>query len=251
MRKRLIYDIETSPCLGWFWRPSHQTSIGYHQILEHAKIICICYKWEGKDKIYHLKWDSNQCDKKMVKAFLGVMNQADEIVGHNCDKFDTKWIRTRAIYHRLPMPPDYISIDTLKESRKGFNFPSNRLDAICRYLGIGKKIKTTEELWMDIWRGKSSKAMAEMIKYCKMDVLILEEYLKILKLYTKPKTSVAEYRCNCPECGSSHVEINKRSVSASGARKLKFRCVDCGKYNTVPEKTFFTEQKKQAWNGLK
>lgn len=237
-RRRLFFDIETSPCLGWFWRPSQKTSIGYHQILEHAKIICICYKWENTDKIYSLKWDKNQCDKVMVKNFIRIMNQADEIVGHNSDRFDTKWIRTRDIFHRLSMPPDYVSIDTLKESRKGFNFPSNRLDAICKYLGIGEKIKTTEQLWMDIWRKKSSKAMGEMIKYCKMDVLILQEYLNILKPYIKPKTSLDGIRCNCSECGSSNTQKRGKTINAGGSISVRFQCKDCGKYGRSPEKIF-------------
>jgi uncharacterized protein YprB with RNaseH-like and TPR domain len=231
-RNRLFFDIETSPCLGWFWRPSHQTSVGYHQILEQAKIICICYKWEHSDKIYSLKWDSKQDDKDMVKKFIQVMGKADQIVGHNCDKFDTKWIRTRAIYHRLSMPPDYKSIDTLKESRKGFNFPSNRLDAICKYLGIGEKIKTTEQLWMDIWRRKSSKAMTEMVKYCKMDVLILEEYFKIMNPYTPPKFHYGD-RGNCPECNSNRLKKKMIKITASGTKSQQYQCVDCGKYHSV------------------
>ncbi|MDJ0503742.1 MAG: ribonuclease H-like domain-containing protein [Nostocales cyanobacterium LE14-WE12] len=236
-RNRLFFDIETSPCLGWFWRPSHKTSIGYHQILEQAKIICICYKWEHSDKIYSLKWDSKQNDKAMISKFIKVMAKADEISGHNCDRFDTKWIRTRAIYHRLPMPPEYTSIDTLKESRKGFNFPSNRLDAICKYLGIGEKIKTTEQLWMDIWRNKSSKAMAEMIKYCKMDVLILQEYFTIINPYIKHKT---HYGCRgeCPECGSGNIIISNRRKSATGIVKVQLKCKDCGKHHSMGEKQF-------------
>ncbi len=236
--RRLIFDIETSPCLGWFWRPSHQTSIGYHQILEQAKIICICYKWQGQDKIYSLKWDSKQNDKAMVKKFIQIMSKADEVIGHNCDKFDTKWIRTRAIYHRLNMPPDYKSIDTLKESRKGFNFPSNRLDAICKYLGIGEKIKTTEQLWMDIWRKKSAKAMNEMVKYCKMDVLILEEYFKILNEYIKPKIRISNNRAECPDCGGSHMIIRGYVHTLSGTTNVKLQCQDCRKYHNIPHKTY-------------
>jgi hypothetical protein len=173
----------------------------------------------------------------MISKFIKVMAKADEISGHNCDRFDTKWIRTRAIYHRLPMPPEYTSIDTLKESRKGFNFPSNRLDAICKYLGIGEKIKTTEQLWMDIWRNKSSKAMAEMIKYCKMDVLILQEYFTIINPYIKHKT---HYGCRgeCPECGSGNIIISNRRKSATGIVKVQLKCKDCGKHHSMGEKQF-------------
>jgi DNA polymerase elongation subunit (family B) len=46
-----------------------------------------------------LTWDKKQSDKAMIKAFLKVMAQADEIVAHNGDKFDLKWLRTRALLH--------------------------------------------------------------------------------------------------------------------------------------------------------
>jgi len=137
MINRLYFDIETSPCLGWFWRPSYQTNLNHKNVIEQAKIICICYKWEGKDKVYHLTWDSKQNDKKMLQDFVKVLDSADEIVGHNSDKFDIKWIRTRCLFHNVGMMPDYSSLDTLKEARKGFLFPSNRLDAIGRYTGVG------------------------------------------------------------------------------------------------------------------
>jgi len=119
------------------------------------------------------------------------------------------------------------------------------LDAICRYLGIGKKIKTTSDLWLDVWRNRSSKAMNEMIKYCKMDVLILEEYFKILDPYIKPKSSIADYRCNCPNCNSKRMVINQRKVSAAGIKKVSLVCKDCGKYHTISEPTFNSEVKKR------
>jgi uncharacterized protein YprB with RNaseH-like and TPR domain len=170
----------------------------------------------------------------MIHKFIKIMGQADEIVGHNVDKFDTKWIRSRAIFHGLEMQYEYKSIDTLKESRKHFNFPSNRLDAICRYLGIGEKIKTTEELWMDIWRRKSSKAMNEMIRYCKRDVLILEEYFNILNKYIKPKIRISENRSECPECGSDHLIKRGYHTTVGGQKNIRLQCQSCRKYTVLP-----------------
>ena len=131
--RRLYFDIETSPCLGWFWRPGYNLNLSYDNIIENAKIICISYKWADSDKFYSLSWDGKQNDKEMLKKFIRILNQADEIIGHNSDKFDIKWIRTRCLYHKIPMFPDYVSLDTLKASRKGFNFPSNKLDSIGKY----------------------------------------------------------------------------------------------------------------------
>lgn len=114
MIRRLFFDIETSFNIGWFFDIGYNKVITYDQILEHAKIICISYKWEGQDKVYNLKWDSNKCEKKMLEKFIRIADSADEIVGHNSDRFDIKWIRTRCIYNRVPMFPKYVSFDTFK-----------------------------------------------------------------------------------------------------------------------------------------
>ena len=125
MKKRLFYDIETSFCQGHFWRPGWNQNILPHQITDYAKIISIHWSWEGSDKVYNLDWGLNkQCDKRLVKKFIKVLNKADEIVAHNGDRFDIKWIRTRAVFHGLEMRDTYNSIDTLKLCKKYLNLAS-------------------------------------------------------------------------------------------------------------------------------
>lgn len=175
----------------------------------------------------------------MLQSFIKVLNQADEIIGHNSDKFDTKWIRTRCAYHRIAMMPDYKSIDTLKAFRGGFNMPTNRLDAIGRYFGVGKKIKTTEELWFDVWQKKSRKALSQMVRYCKQDVLLLENVFNIINPYVKPKTHLTGITRECPECGSDQLQINRHRVTVAGAKQVQFQCKDCGKYHTVSATKFY------------
>jgi uncharacterized protein YprB with RNaseH-like and TPR domain len=103
-RKRLFYDIETSFCKGHFWRAGWNQTIHPHQITDYAKIISIHWKWEGKRKIHNLNWGiKEQCDKKMLEKFIAEMDKADEIITHNGKRFDTPWIRTRAIVHGIPM----------------------------------------------------------------------------------------------------------------------------------------------------
>jgi len=244
--RRLFFDIETSPCLGWFWRPSFQMSLGYHNIIEQAKIICICYKWSDNDKVYHLNWDSKQCDKLMLKKFIKILNQADEIVGHNSDKFDIKWIRTRCLFHDIDMMPEYQSLDTLKAVRKGMNFPSNRLDSIGRYLGEGKKIKTTEELWFDVWRKNSKKALKGMVDYCKQDVILLEKIFNKINPYIKNKTGAdRDSVIDCPECGSDHTIIRGYRTLVSGNKNVKLQCQKCHKYHHVPLRKYYLEKAKK------
>lgn len=238
MVRRLFFDIETSPCLGWFWRPEYQTNLNYNNVIEDAKIICICYKWGGDKKTYSLTWDSKQNDKKMMRDFIKVLNQANEIVGHNSDRFDIKWIRTRCLIHDIDIMPEYTSIDTLKEARKGFMFPSNRLDAIGRYTKTGKKIKTTGELWYDVWVKNDRAALGKMVKYCTQDVVLLEAVYNKMQKHIKPKHSIAEDRASCPRCNSANVGVNANKVSAAGVRYKQMQCKVCGTYFKVSERAF-------------
>lgn len=237
-RNRLYFDIETSPCLGWFWRPGYNLNLNYENVIENAKIICIAYKWESSPKIYSLTWDRKQNDKKMLIDFIKVLDSADEIIGHNADKFDIKWIRTRCLFHDIDMMPQYTSIDSLKESRKYFNFPSNRLDSIGRYLGSGKKIKTTGELWFDVWRKNSKTALNAMVKYCKQDVVLLESVYKKLEPKTSPKTRYSVNISECPRCCSEHTRLRSRKITSAGTRYLQVQCQDCGTYFKVNESKY-------------
>ena len=235
--KRLFFDIETSYCEGWFWRPQFKTNITYDQVLKESKIICVCYKWQGSDKIYSLKWDKGN-DKDLIRKFTEILLEADEVVGHNSDKFDLKWIRTRCLVHGAKSLPDFKSIDTLKISRSKFNFPSNRLDAIGKYLGFGGKKDTGGiQLWHDIIQRNSAKAMKEMVDYCKRDVELLEKIFLKLEGYAKPKThigvKVGNDSCSCPYCGSDSYAISMTRYTALGKENKVLVCKDCHRYHSV------------------
>lgn len=235
-RKRLYFDIETSPNIGLFWSAGYKQKIDYSNIIKERSIICICYKWEDEKQVHSLSWDKNQSDKKLLQEFIKVANQADELVGHNGDKFDLPWVRTRCLYHRIELFPKYVTIDTLKLSRRQFRFNSNRLDYIASFLGIGKKIKTDFNLWKDIVLNKCEKSMAKMIDYCKQDVKLLEQVHKELRLHDTPKTHYGVVLSNdkrlCPECASNNVIISKTRITAGGTKQIQYKCNDCGKYHS-------------------
>jgi DNA polymerase elongation subunit (family B) len=160
--QRLFFDIETSPCIGLFWRPGYNLTVSHENVLREPAIICIAWKWAGRKRIHHLTWDSNQNDKQMLTQFIKVMHTADEIVAHCGDNFDIPWLRARCLKHRIPMAPTFVSIDTLKEAKSKFRFPSNRLDYIAQYLEIGKKVHTEFELWKRVMSGEKA-ALREMV----------------------------------------------------------------------------------------
>lgn len=236
----MFMDIETSPNIGLFWEAGYKKNIDYSNIIKERAIICICYKWEDEKEVHSLNWDSKQNDKVMLEKFIGIANQADELCGHNCDRFDLAWVRTRCLFHRIPMFPTYTTIDTLKISRSKFKFNSNRLNYIADFLGLGQKIKTDFGLWKDILLKKDKAAMSKMITYCKKDVVLLEKVFKELRNHTEAKTHYGvifgQDRGSCPECGSKELFISSRRVMASGLKKIQYKCKVCHKLHSKTDK---------------
>lgn len=240
VRKRLYFDLETSPNIGFFWRPGQRISVGYENIIKERAIICVAWKWEHQKIISSLTWDSKQSDKQLLKEFITIINQADEIIAHNGDRFDIKWLRTRCIKHRIPMFPQYTSIDTLKLARSQFNFNSNRLDYLAHFLNDERKIKVGYDLWRSVVLDKDEKSLKKMVKYCKHDVKVLEDLFQTINPYVKPKTSVARRPIDCPECGCSDTILNNKKRRASGHVAIQLHCKndECSKYFTIPESTY-------------
>lgn len=234
-RKRLYFDIETSPNVGYFWQAGFKLNIGYENIIKERAIITICYKFEDDREVSFLTWDKKQCDKKMLAEFVKIANTADELCGHNSDKFDLAWIRTRCLFHGIEMFPTYTTIDTLKVSRSKFRFNSNRLDYIGKFLGLGKKLHTGFDLWKEVMNG-SQKAMDKMVKYCKQDVTLLEKIHKALGNHIAPKhhygMTFGSSKDECPECGSDDLKRAKQSFSATGQAKIQYQCKTCHKHFT-------------------
>ena len=240
--KRLFFDIETSPNIGLFWTAGYKLNITPDNIIKERAIICICYKWAGEEKTYSLNWDNNQDDKTMLEKFIKVANEADELIGHNGDRFDLPWIRTRCLYHRIPVFPNYTTLDTLKNARSKFKFNSNKLDYIAKFLGIGAKIHTGYDLWKNIVVNNDKKALKEMVEYCKNDVVLLENVYNEMSTYIPSKTHhgilAGGDKTSCPECGSEDMKFSKKRISASGIPRIQLQCQDCGKYHTISQTTY-------------
>lgn len=240
--KRLFFDIETSPNIVYSWRIGYNINLQPHDIIEERKIICISYKWENEDKIYSLTWDKNQCDKAMLQEFIKVMNQADEIIAHNGDRFDEKWIRTRCIYHRIPTFPKYKSLDTLKKAKYGFNFNSNKLDYIAQFLGVGAKVKHDG---FDMWKGvlqDDAESMKEMVHYCEGDIIVLEDVYFTMQNYIKQNSHVGvhngEMKYTCPICGSEDVSLYKNEVTTLGTIKRIMQCNQDGHFYNISNSSY-------------
>lgn len=239
--KRLFFDVETSPNVVLSWRTGYKLNIPHENILQERALICICYKWEHKKKVESLTWNKG-CDRHMVEEFLEVAKEADEIVGHNGDRFDIKWLNTRALFHRLGPVPKWKTIDTLKIAKSLFMFNSNRLDYLGQHLLGEGKISTGFGLWKDICLNNCPKAMKEMVKYCKKDVDLLQRVWEVMRSYA-PATSHAGViggmdKWTCPHDGSTEVYKSKTRTTRMGTVQHQMHCKTCGAYYTISQRAY-------------
>ncbi len=240
--RRLFLDIETSPDVVMTWRIGFKINISHDSILKERAIICACWSWEEEDKVHYAHWDKDQNDKVILAPLLAAINEADEIVMHNGDRFDLPWVKTRCLFHGLPTLPSHKTVDTLQWARRKFYFNSNKLDYIAKFLGIGGKIKTEFGLWKDIVLHDCPKAMKRMVTYCQYDVTLLKKVWKRLAQVMPHKTHVGvlagKDKWTCPFDGSTNVALDKTRVSASGSISYYMTCRDCSRYYTISEAAY-------------
>jgi uncharacterized protein YprB with RNaseH-like and TPR domain len=250
-RRRLFFDIETSPNVGLFWSCGHEVMVRPEAILKERQIICVAWKWADEKRVQSLDWGRASDDRRLCEKFSEVIQQADEAIGHNGDRFDIRWLRTRSLYHRVPFPPEVISIDTLKSCRSLFYFNSNRLDYVAEYLGLGKKRDPGGfGAWKELTVSNPEKLRKKMVSYCKHDVVLLEAIFNELNPYLPAKSKAwSRLVSACPECGSTETTICKTRTTAAGTERTQLQCNECGKYHTVSTKKLLKEQQKKRRKG--
>jgi predicted PolB exonuclease-like 3'-5' exonuclease len=242
--KRLFFDIETSFYelnIKTFSLRVRSKYFNHEDIIKEQQIICISYKWQYEDKVYTLDWRMGE--KKMIKTFIeNVMDKADEIIGHNVDRFDVSVLRTRALYHGILMFPRYRTLDTLKKSKNSFRFASNKLDYIGKFCGIGGKLENEGfELWERVVNGDDN-SLNKMIQYCERDVILLEDIFFVLSPFITHNTNFAVLKggskWECPECTSKNVEMYRTYTTPMGVVRRNMKCNDCKKQYLISNKTY-------------
>jgi len=231
----LFWDLETALAqVGTFslWERGG-LRIPHENILSEGYIVCASWKWAGEKKVHSVATTDRAANYKknphddtfVVKTLYNVLLQADVLVAHNGDQFDTKYFATRALAAGLPPLPPIPSVDTLKVAKSRFRFTSNRLAYLGPFLGLGEKLHTSPGLWMRVLRGDRT-AVEEMRRYNKQDVLLLEAVFEKLRPFVKLSTVSADPG-ECPRCGGANLQ--RRGVFRTAAREYqRFQCTSCG-----------------------
>jgi len=235
--KVLIFDIETSPNIGYVWSMWKQNISG-SQLIQPWFVICWSAKWLFEDEVISdcVTPDEiiNTNDSRIIKRLWDLVDEADILIAHNLSRFDKKTMNTRFILQGLTPPSPYHEIDTLTHARKQFKFPHNRLDELGKYLGVGRKIDTGGfDLWKECMDGNQG-ALIKMSEYCDQDVLLLEDVYLVMRPWIKPHPNIGLYIeeniSSCPSCGSGELSVEgtyETTVNSYDALK----CNNCGAWS--------------------
>lgn len=235
MARTLIYDIETTPNLGWVWQKWETDVIEFQQ---EWYLLCFAYKWldESETHVVSLrqfrkdyKADPTD-DRRVAEALHTLFDEADVVVAHNGDRFDQPKSNARFLVHGFGPPSPYKSVDTLKVARTHFAFNSNKLNDLGKQLGLGVKAETGGfQTWLGCMNGEKA-AWDRMEKYNEQDVLLLEKlYLKLRPWMPRhPNIPAIEGKPDaCTVCTSTNLQARGKTHTARTWRQ-RYRCVDCG-----------------------
>lgn len=234
----LLWDIETTFNVVGVFRLFGEDYISHDKVFQERYIVCAAWKWLGKRGVTAVATTDDpkryakdpHDDYHVCKALHDVLSQADVIVAHNGDQYDIKFTEGRMIYHGLSPLPPITKIDTLKAAKNRFLFNSNKLDYLARYLGVGKKIKTENDMWINIVKGGdlAVKAIKRMVRYNKYDVVLLEKVFLKLRPYIVDHVNREMFGGKgCPRCDSKNIQ--RRGIHRALTREYqRFQCQACG-----------------------
>ena len=233
----LLFDLETSPNIGYTWGKYEQNVIMF---VRPWYILCVGYRWLGEDTTHVIGIDDYtgnddwSDDSGVVQHIHSLFDEADILVAHNGDQFDIPKARARMIIHGLKPPSPSVSVDTLKLARKEFAFNGNALNDVCRVLDLGTKMETGGfALWEGCMAG-DPESWATMKSYCGSDVELLESLYLRLRPWAKVAPNLAtigEKPKACPRCGSEAGMMARGWRHNAVTSRQRFQCNACGGYS--------------------
>lgn len=235
--KVLFLDIETMAILSYNWGIYDQSAI---KIKKDWELLSLAWKWQGSKKVHCITRQNKDTDLNVAKKAHELLSQADICSGHNGDQFDLKKLKARMLFHGLEPIKPTVSVDTKKMVKSVFNLTSNSLNHIAQYLGLGQKIKHSG---FELWEGceaNDPKAWKMMIKYNKMDVVLLEKVYNKLVPWMKNHPNMAllqgkNVNEGCNKCGSSNVVKDGLHANTTTINQ-RLKCKDCKGYFLRPLK---------------
>lgn len=186
--KSCIFDIETTALEG----------------VGAGILLCACVRSAATGKTttlrleYRDEWNPTDEgfmqteETRLVEELIAELSKYDLLVGHNIEKFDLPYIRSRAKARNVPFFLEPFTYDTMKAWGRvklrtvlnGYGKPTKSLDMIADFLGLDQ-LKTKiypRSHWLTIWGNAKEReeAMQEIIDHCKRDVRMNHEIYDLI-----------------------------------------------------------------------
>lgn len=222
------FDIENSPILGHSWGMYEQNLLS---VVKDNELLSFAYKVnDGPIKVVSRRLYT---EKQLAKLLWQLFDEADILVAHNGDQFDIKMANQYFIKFGLTPPSPYKSIDTKKIAKRYFRFAQNKLDYLGQFLFKEKKISTNMDLWFRCMAG-NEKALLEMEKYNKQDVVLLYKVYQALKGWHTghPNSNLYNGTAHkCPICGGN---TQRRGMAYTRVSQYqRYQCIgECKGWST-------------------
>lgn len=226
--KALLLDIETSPNTAYVWS-LFKENIPLARLIESSEVMCWSAKWLGSNETFHDNYFVSSVND-MLSRIHALLDEADVVIHYNGTQFDIPCLNKEFLIYGYTPPSPYKQVDLLKTARSQFKFTSNKLDYIAQRLGLGKKLDTSFQLWVDCMN-KVPEAWKTMREYNIHDVTLLEAVYEKFKPWIKPHPNYTLYtednNVMCPVCGS--YAYHKRGFAYTAVGKYqRYHCTKCG-----------------------
>jgi hypothetical protein len=232
-KKVLLFDLETSFCLGYCWGKYEQTIAEFEK---HSRLLGFAYQWLGEDETLCFIEKDFKTNKQLVRELWKLLDEADVIVAHNNKNFDYKKANTFFIHYDMKPPSPFEVVDTLYLIKKYAKFEDNHLDGLGDRLFKDRKTMMPEKLrlWVKYTnKTATSEEWEELRTYAKQDIKLLKDlYLRVRPYDTNHKAIYINDKGVCPLCGSSKIQSSGWSTIIGGTKRRRFQCQDCGKWSS-------------------
>ena len=248
--KILLLDIETARMIVGAWRLGKQV-LGPDQIIKDWFILGWSARWLFDPQRHSMFVTAEEAlkrdDKRICQGLWDMMDDSEIIITHNGNHFDLPKIMARFILHGMKPPSPFQTIDTCHAAKKYFDFSSNALNYLSKYLHGKTKLHTDYELWIRCENG-DQEAIDYMEEYCNVDIDRLEEAYLELRPFIKSHPHIGllmdETEKCCPNCGSTDLELTDKYYTTPANQYRVVRCNSCGAYNRLPQGVLTYEDRK-------
>ena len=225
----LIIDIETRPMLVYCWGMFKQY-ISPQQVKDWGGVMTVAAKWHGDDDVmFRAEWGKGG-KEGMIRWALGLLDEADAVVGWNSQKFDTRKLNAEFQRFRMRRPTPYRHVDLMRSQKRDADFPSNKLESRRLIHGREGKLDTGGfPLWVGAMNGDRD-CRRLMQEYNCQDVLITENEFDEMRAggWVRNLPNLSLYGGHvCPNCGSGKLQAHK-PYRAETRRYALWVCQDCG-----------------------